>query len=45
MPTDDTLLLGLVSISDRAARGEYPDAGLPALEDWFAKALTTPFRV
>jgi molybdopterin adenylyltransferase len=45
MPTDDTLLLGLVSISDRASRGEYPDEGLPALEDWFAKALTTPFRV
>ncbi|MCU0974036.1 MAG: molybdopterin adenylyltransferase [Burkholderiales bacterium] len=45
MPTDDTLLLGLVSISDRASRGVYADAGLPALEDWFAKALTTPLRV
>ena len=45
MPTDDTLLLGLVSISDRASRGDYPDEGLPALEDWFAKALTTPVRV
>lgn len=45
MPTDDTLLLGLVSISDRASRGVYQDEGLPALEDWFAQALTTPFRV
>jgi molybdopterin adenylyltransferase len=45
MPTDDTLLLGLVSISDRASRGVYADEGLPALEDWFAKALTTPLRV
>lgn len=45
MPTDDTLLLGLVSISDRASRGVYQDEGLPALEDWFAKALSTPFRV
>jgi molybdopterin adenylyltransferase len=45
MPTDDTLLLGLVSISDRASRGVYTDEGLPALEDWFARALTTPLRV
>lgn len=43
--TDDTLLLGLVSISDRATLGIYQDAGLPALEEWFTKALTTPFRV
>jgi molybdopterin adenylyltransferase len=45
MPDDDTLLLGLVSISDRASRGVYQDEGLPALEAWFAQALTTPFRV
>jgi molybdopterin adenylyltransferase len=45
MPTDDTFLLGLVSISDRASRGVYRDEGLPALEDWFAKALATPFHV
>ena len=45
MPTDDPLLLGLVSISDRASRGVYTDEGLPALEDWFARALTTPLRV
>lgn len=45
MPTNDTLLLGLVSISDRASRGVYTDEGLPALEDWFARALTTPLRV
>jgi molybdopterin adenylyltransferase len=45
MPTDDTAILGLVSISDRAARGEYQDEGLPALEDWLARALTTAFRV
>jgi molybdopterin adenylyltransferase len=45
MPTDHTLLLGLVSVSDRAALGVYRDEGLPALEDWFARALATPFRV
>jgi molybdopterin adenylyltransferase len=43
--SDDTLLLGLVSISDRASLGIYADAGLPALEEWFASALTTSFRV
>jgi molybdopterin adenylyltransferase len=39
------LVLGLVSISDRASQGVYQDEGLPALEDWFGKALATPFRV
>jgi molybdopterin adenylyltransferase len=45
MSNHETLLLGLVSISDRASRGAYQDEGLPALESWFAKALSTPFRV
>ncbi len=45
MTTDGTLLLGLVSISDRASQGVYQDEGLPALEDWLAKALLTPFKV
>ncbi|MFO1282491.1 MAG: molybdopterin adenylyltransferase [Burkholderiales bacterium] len=39
-----TLTLGLVSISDRASGGIYADAGLPALEEWFTKALKTPWR-
>jgi molybdopterin adenylyltransferase len=39
-----TLTLGLVSISDRASGGVYADAGLPALEEWFARALKTPWR-
>jgi len=45
MNPDDKLRLGLVSISDRASRGVYEDEGLPALEDWFQKALATPFEV
>jgi len=45
MTANDTLLLGLVSVSDRASRGVYKDEGLPALEDWFGRALVTPFRV
>src|SRR5450830_1493851 len=43
--TDAPLLVGLVSISDRASGGVYQDQGLPALQAWLASALTTPFRV
>jgi molybdopterin adenylyltransferase len=42
---DAPLLVGLVSISDRASGGVYQDQGLPALQAWLASALTTPFRV
>ena len=40
---DETLKIGLVSISDRASKGVYKDEGIPALEDWLARALATPF--
>ncbi len=42
--TTDELLVGLVSISDRAAVGVYADEGIPALESWLASALTSPWR-
>jgi len=32
-----------VSISDRASTGVYEDLGVPALRDWFALALKTPW--
>lgn len=38
------LRIGLISVSDRAANGVYQDQGLPALEAWLQKALTTPFE-
>ncbi|WP_174459597.1 molybdopterin adenylyltransferase [Chromobacterium subtsugae] len=38
------LKIGLVSISDRASQGVYQDKGLPALQDWLARALATPFE-
>ncbi|EAA7241733.1 molybdopterin adenylyltransferase [Salmonella enterica] len=41
----NTLRIGLVSISDRASSGVYQDKGIPALEEWLASALTTPFEV
>lgn len=34
--------IGIVSISDRAASGAYPDQGLPALKDWLGRALRNP---
>jgi len=43
--SDETLVVGLVSVSDRASAGVYQDQGIPALEEWLGKALTTPFRV
>ncbi|HHL2558471.1 TPA: molybdopterin adenylyltransferase [Yersinia enterocolitica] len=39
------LRIGLVSISDRASSGVYQDKGIPALEEWLASALTTPFAI
>ena len=41
---DSTLKIGLVSISDRASSGKYQDAGLPALQDWFSQALSSPWQ-
>jgi len=40
-----SLLIGLVSISDRASAGVYEDKGIPNLTDWFTAALTTPWRM
>ena len=37
--------IGLVSVSDRAYEGSYPDLGIPALKDWLASALTSPYWV
>jgi molybdopterin adenylyltransferase len=42
---NDELLIGLVSISDRASSGVYQDQGIPALREWFDSALTTPWRM
>ncbi len=43
--SNNELLIGLVSISDRASAGVYEDKGLPALKDWFGAALATPWRM
>lgn len=36
----DELLVGLVSVSDRASSGVYKDEGIPALQGWLTQALT-----
>ncbi|MBL8634214.1 MAG: molybdopterin adenylyltransferase [Myxococcales bacterium] len=40
-----TLRIGLLSISDRASQGVYEDKGIPALREWFAAALTSPWQL
>jgi molybdopterin adenylyltransferase len=42
---DRELLIGLVSISDRASAGVYKDEGVPGLQAWFTRALSTPWRM
>jgi molybdopterin adenylyltransferase len=39
------LVIGVVSISDRASGGVYEDQGIPALSNWLAAAITTPYRL
>ncbi|PWF39563.1 molybdopterin adenylyltransferase [Massilia glaciei] len=41
----EVLVVGLVSVSDRASAGIYEDKGIPALADWLAGAITTPYRL
>jgi len=40
--SDETLIIGLVSVSDRASKGEYKDEGIPALKTWLAGAISAP---
>ncbi len=37
--TTDTLKVGIVTVSDRASRGEYEDLSGPAIEAWLTRAL------
>ncbi|MEO9148274.1 MAG: molybdopterin adenylyltransferase, partial [Burkholderiaceae bacterium] len=40
--TLDPVRIGIVSVSDRASSGVYQDQGLPALQEWLARALKNP---
>ena len=37
--------IGFMTISDRAARGEYDDIGGPAMRDWIKKAVLSPYEI
>ncbi len=36
--------IGVVTVSDRASRGEYEDKGGPAIVEWFSSALSSPWQ-
>lgn len=36
--------IGIVTVSDRASRGDYADLGGPAIRDWLTRALTSPWE-
>ena len=38
----EPLLIGLVSVSDRASTGVYEDKGIPALKAWLQRAVRNP---
>jgi molybdopterin adenylyltransferase len=40
----EELVIGLVSISDRASQGVYEDKGIPSLQEWLTSALSSPWR-
>lgn len=40
----DDLIIGLVSVSDRASSGAYQDQGLPALLEWLGSALVSSWQ-
>ncbi len=45
MSDSEQVVIGLVSISDRASKGMYKDEGIPALNDWLGKAIVNPCRI
>ena len=41
MSAPEELIIGVVSISDRASQGVYKDEGIPALEEWLRRAIAS----
>jgi len=39
---NDTLLVGLLSASDRASGGVYKDEGIPSLMEWLSRVVVAP---
>ncbi len=42
MQIREELIVGLVSISDRASAGVYRDEGIPSLKEWLNSAIASP---
>jgi molybdopterin adenylyltransferase len=42
--SEESVRIGLVSISDRASAGVYKDEGLPALREWLGRAVINPIE-
>lgn len=40
-----TVKIGIVTVSDRASKGEYTDRGGPAIEAWLNDSLATEYQV
>ena len=40
----DPARIGILTVSDRASRGEYEDRGGPAVRDYLAEVLTSPWE-
>lgn len=39
-----TIPIGIITVSDRASRGDYVDRGGPAVREWLERALTSPWQ-
>ncbi len=42
--TTTTALIGILTVSDRASRGEYADEGGPAIRDYLGEVLASPWE-
>jgi molybdopterin adenylyltransferase len=44
MPATNNIPIGIVTVSDRASRGEYEDLGGPAIQQWLTDALASEWQ-
>ena len=45
MTQRQTARIAIVTVSDRASRGEYEDKGGPAAEAWLREVVTSPVEI
>lgn len=43
--SDSPVTIGVITVSDRASRGEYEDRSGPAIREYLNEVLTTPFAI